>query len=32
MGFVEGMEQLTSFEAEAGKTTYIFYRELSVQE
>lgn len=28
MGFVEGMEQLTSFEAESGKTTYIFYREM----
>ncbi len=28
MGFVDGMEQLTSFEAEAGKTTYIFYREM----
>jgi hypothetical protein len=31
MGFVEGMEQLTSFEAEAGKTTYVFYREISKQ-
>jgi hypothetical protein len=29
MGFVEGMEQLTSFEAEAGKTIYIFYKELN---
>ena len=28
MGFVEGIEQLTSFEAEAGKTTYIYYREM----